>query len=391
MIILRIIIFRRLKNTTKKPTSSSSQILILHQTLQQFFCPVCFENVPKEDTVGLNCGHMYCKSCWVGYLDDQIQTHAANAITTRCMYPKCLQVVTQDMYKKFLTKEKYERYEYFFLKSCVEQNPKYTFCPKDCGTVVQYLDFGKPTKSVSCSCGCYFCFLCGQEKHDPVSCQELKRWLQKESSEEDAIKLIEATSKQCPHCLHHVTRTQGCNHMRCRCGKDWCWMCRKDWAPHNQSWYSCFQYSESDAKKKDEEAEMLKAELDRYTAFYNRYQDHRKTGIDAENKRGQIRKASQQFQQSTNFESSFLEEALDLLISCRHTLKYFYVYQFYHDKEQLSDLTIEQRNLAEHYTEQLADYIFAPKIDRDKIKNHISVTRKYLRGLVESILDRVES
>jgi len=42
--------------------------------------------------------------------------------------------------------------------------------------------------------------------------------------------------------------------------------------------------------------------------------------------------------------------------------------------------------------ELLADFLFAPveKIDRDQLKNHISVTRKYLKGLVEGLEERNE-
>jgi len=355
-------------------------------------CLVCLETVPSKNTFALSCRHYYCNDCWKGYLEEQIISYGPNTIATRCMAPKCLQVVPQELFKKLLTPEKFEKYSYFFLKSCVEQNPKFTFCPKDCGTIVQYLNYGRPKQSVSCSCGTFFCFSCGQERHNPASCTELTNWLSKESSQEDAVKLIEATAKQCPHCNQFVTRNDGCNHMRCRCGKDWCWMCRKDWAPHGSSWYNCFQYEKSDAKQKDESSATVKQELDRYMTFYQRFQDHQSTGRDAEKRRAVINKKSLEYQQKTNFDPSFLSEALDLLISCRHTLKYFYVYQFNHDKETTSGLTVEQRNLAEHFTELLADFLFVDleKLDRDKLKNHITVTKKYMKGLVESLEEKCD-
>ena len=31
--------------------------------------------------------------------------------------------------------------------------------------------------------------------------------------------------KQCPHCEFWVERSEGCDHMRCRCGKDFCYKC----------------------------------------------------------------------------------------------------------------------------------------------------------------------
>jgi ariadne-1 len=349
------------------------------------------DNIPAKDSIGLECRHFYCKNCWKAYLEEQIISYGPNTISTKCMNPKCKQIVPRTLFGMLLSEEKYTRYEYFFLKSCVEQNPKYSFCPRDCGAIVKYLDYGFPSTAVHCQCGFDFCFACGQEKHKPCSCEELKKWRIQETSQDEAFKLIESTAKKCPHCHEYVTRNDGCNHMRCRCGKDWCWMCRKDWAPHGNSWYNCFQYEKSDAKSIDEIANKQKEELDKYMAFYQRYLDHQATGKEAEKKRMEIETKANEYQKNTNFDSSFIKEALDLLIHCRHSLKYFYVYQFYHNTGVTSELTVEQRNLAEHFTELLADLVFVQveSIDRDKLKNHINVTKKYMQALIEGIEDRL--
>lgn len=31
--------------------------------------------------------------------------------------------------------------------------------------------------------------------------------------------------KQCPFCRFWVEKTEGCDHMRCRCGKEFCYKC----------------------------------------------------------------------------------------------------------------------------------------------------------------------
>jgi hypothetical protein len=31
--------------------------------------------------------------------------------------------------------------------------------------------------------------------------------------------------KRCPFCNLPVVKTSGCNHIRCRCGKHWCYVC----------------------------------------------------------------------------------------------------------------------------------------------------------------------
>jgi hypothetical protein len=34
-----------------------------------------------------------------------------------------------------------------------------------------------------------------------------------------------AKFKQCPFCKFWVEKTEGCDHMRCRCGKEFCYKC----------------------------------------------------------------------------------------------------------------------------------------------------------------------
>lgn len=33
--------------------------------------------------------------------------------------------------------------------------------------------------------------------------------------------------KACPSCNVEIEKDGGCDHMSCRCGADWCWICRK--------------------------------------------------------------------------------------------------------------------------------------------------------------------
>ena len=37
--------------------------------------------------------------------------------------------------------------------------------------------------------------------------------------------------RQCKQCRFVVERIEGCNHMRCRCGKQFCYVCGADWEP----------------------------------------------------------------------------------------------------------------------------------------------------------------
>lgn len=67
---------------------------------------------------------------------------------------------------------------------------------------------------VECTCGARYCFACGLENHNPVTCEMVVRWRDRNQDEQESLKLIAATSKQCPHCGLPTERTQPlCQHL----------------------------------------------------------------------------------------------------------------------------------------------------------------------------------
>ncbi|KAF0465694.1 Serine/arginine repetitive matrix protein 2 [Gigaspora margarita] len=42
--------------------------------------------------------------------------------------------------------------------------------------------------------------------------------------------------KQCPNCSSRIKKNEGCDHMTCRCGHQFCWICMNEWdKPHKSS------------------------------------------------------------------------------------------------------------------------------------------------------------
>jgi len=39
--------------------------------------------------------------------------------------------------------------------------------------------------------------------------------------------------KSCPNCRATIEKDDGCNHMTCRCGYHWCWLCVAIIDPNN--------------------------------------------------------------------------------------------------------------------------------------------------------------
>lgn len=63
-------------------------------------------------------------------------------------------------------------------------------------------------------------------------------------TEEDLndIKSLGGGFKKCPSCKAPIEKNGGANYMRCpNCGKEFCWMCGKDWSSHNDH-FTCPYY-----------------------------------------------------------------------------------------------------------------------------------------------------
>jgi hypothetical protein len=44
--------------------------------------------------------------------------------------------------------------------------------------------------------------------------------------------IIDMYNKTCLHCKMRVSKTEGCNHMKCSCKKEFCYNCLRDWTLH---------------------------------------------------------------------------------------------------------------------------------------------------------------
>jgi hypothetical protein len=43
--------------------------------------------------------------------------------------------------------------------------------------------------------------------------------------DEETRRWFSENSKKCPECSHPIQKNEGCNHMTCRCGCHFCWLC----------------------------------------------------------------------------------------------------------------------------------------------------------------------
>jgi len=68
-------------------------------------------------------------------------------------------------------------------------------------------------------------------EHPRVTCEFANNWETLSGQATDLSELAKGIVK-CPHCKNGIQKASGCNHMKCRCGHEFCWICLQRW-PHS--------------------------------------------------------------------------------------------------------------------------------------------------------------
>jgi len=361
-------------------------------------CPICMDEVPFDKLFALGCGHYYCVKCWRDYLHEATFSAGPEILNVTCMYPQCPAKLNNKAFKSLADNDDYVRHCYFLLKHFAESDRHILYCPNPgCGNAVLYQGDDRPTDVVECHCGTRFCFSCGHEKHNPVTCDQLADWLKQLQDDSESMAVIKATSKPCYHCGTATERVTGCNHMVCRkemggCGGEWCWMCRGDWkthSAHSGGFYSCNGYDQSEAKKFDEESREYLQTSRKFLHYFNRYFNHDLLMKNTLKYEGEVEAKMRDFMDVTGCCPDFYMEAVEMLIECRRMLKYTYVYGYYLEDGPGKVLFEYQQASAEGTTERLAELFHAPveviaEAPLDFV-NYIRVAKKYISNLIKSI------
>lgn len=64
---------------------------------------------------------------------------------------------------------------------------------------------------------------------DEANEQQIKRAKIAAKQAKACKKVIQATTKPCPECRAKIEKRGGCDHMSCRCGHQFCWVCSAPW------------------------------------------------------------------------------------------------------------------------------------------------------------------
>ena len=169
-----------------------------------------------------------------------------------------------------------------------DNNKNIKWCPEAGCDYLYEQNIGFISEITCRNCATVFCFQCEKLSHQPCSCELYDKWVEKACAESENVKWIAANTKKCPGCHKAIEKNQGCNHMTClSCKHDFCWVCLGDWKSHGSNtggYYKCNVYEEKLKKdtgfsEEEKEREDAKNELQRYTFYFQRYDNHDKAMV----------------------------------------------------------------------------------------------------------------
>ncbi|KIJ11866.1 hypothetical protein PAXINDRAFT_83865, partial [Paxillus involutus ATCC 200175] len=191
-------------------------------------CPICYDDVSSPQQLG--CGHVYCVACLRHFLSSALDSDQLPLTClgdeARCRVPIPIPTIQQ-----FLPPASFNRLLEAAFDSHVSKHPEEFKCCKtpDCTQLYRSVRPGARAKSLHCpSCFASVCNACNMDAHEGLTCAESR--IHRDPAEQDRLNDEWIASqggrvKKCPRCSVLIEKTQGCNHMTCRCGAHICWRC----------------------------------------------------------------------------------------------------------------------------------------------------------------------
>ncbi|CAG8443630.1 9927_t:CDS:2 [Cetraspora pellucida] len=228
---------------------------------------------------------------------------------------------------------------------------------------------------VECKCSNRFCFRCTLPDHQPTTCMLVQKWAEKCENDSETNNWISAFTKKCGSCNSYIEKNGGGNPITCtKCNNRFCWTCMKP-LRNNTYEHNCNLFDENFKDAENQRAKS-RASLGKYLNYYHKYSYHEK-----------FLELKHELYSKT--EVQFLTNAVNALVKCHMTLKWTYIFAFYLDRNNETEIfEINQsdiENAAEMLYELLKKSIITDELDG--IKEAIIRKTEYVENRRKIILE----
>lgn len=184
-------------------------------------CVVCWGLA--DNPVITKCNHVYCTECFEHSCSAASSAGKDFSINCHGDMGKCKETFSLEELQEILSSKTFEDILEASFSSYIQRHPQlFRYCPKpNCNTIYRVtstMHFNTCTEC--CTVVCTSC----QQPHEHKTCAEFED--ESSGRYEATVKLMQKIGiKSCPKCKTSIEKTDGCNHISCRCGAHLCWVC----------------------------------------------------------------------------------------------------------------------------------------------------------------------
>ena len=163
--------------------------------------------------------------------------------TVHCPAPGCdYQWISNDLYRRHKQAHEAKNFVLWYKPPKPDKSGSFNWAEPEfvnLGNTGKYVepDLSDGRRMVCAKCLSCFCGLCRQpwefgtgrrrRCHQGIPCERYRRSMPFDSDYAFVAQL--ARTRSCPGCSVRTQRTEGCNHMVCPCGFEWCYVCECHW------------------------------------------------------------------------------------------------------------------------------------------------------------------
>ncbi|KAI3463506.1 hypothetical protein Pfo_020169 [Paulownia fortunei] len=202
----------------------------------QPLCEICAERKDIGEMFPVqSCTHQFCTECITKHISIKIQKRTVvNHERFTCPGSDCKGVLEIDTCREIVPKDVLSMWDEAICESMIVPSQKF-YCPyKSCSALLVNDSDQEVIKEAECPfCRRLFCVQCHVPWHAGVDCEEFSKLSENERGREDLLvhELAKLNKWQrCPRCKFFVEKNQGCLHMTCRCGFQFCYACGAVWS-----------------------------------------------------------------------------------------------------------------------------------------------------------------
>ncbi|KAF7920237.1 uncharacterized protein EAE97_011578 [Botrytis byssoidea] len=184
-------------------------------------CVVCWGTA--DNPILTKCNHVYCIECFELSCSAASSNGKTFSINCHGDMGRCQVSFSLEELQEILSSKAFEDILEASFSSHIQRNPQtFRYCPKpNCDTIYRVTDtMHFNTCTECCTVICTYC----HHQHDNKTCAEYE--YESSGKYEATLKMMEKIGiKSCPKCKTSIEKTDGCNHIECKCGAHLCWVC----------------------------------------------------------------------------------------------------------------------------------------------------------------------